>query len=89
MYILVPSWSVTVVRPAKQTIRLRDHVNQMCQIRGSMKTSLNFLNIVKKPLLVFFRGVMIRLLSAFLNRSYDHKTVSIKCIKYMKVGKFL
>ena len=81
MYILVP-WSVTVVRPAKQAIRLRDHVNQMCQIRGSLKISLNFLNIVKKSLLVLLRVLR---LSASLNRSYDHKTVSTKCVNYMKV----
>ena len=80
MYILVP-WSVTVVRPAKQTIRLRDHVNQMCQIRGSLEISLNFSNIVEKPLLVSL-GVL--RLSASLNRSYDPKTVSIKCVNYMK-----
>ena len=81
MYILVP-WSVTVVRPAKQTIRLRDHVNQMCQVRGSLEISLNFLNIVKKPLVVFLRVIR---MSAPLNRLYDHKTLSIKCVNYMKV----
>ena len=77
--------SVTVVRLPKQIIWPQHRVNQMCQLHESLKISVNFLNIAKKPLLAPL-GVL--RLSAHLNR-YNEILVNVnqKC-KNMKTWKF-